>query len=290
MDALRMRWERRVVKDCYVVRYVIPDSSPQGHWNYFCEREDRLVFPTDDFELMRDIILDANRLESVMTSRSMVPTTLGRGEAGVNQKTSHFCHSMLCETGADDGDINKRRDSYRGAASDSGAEKYIFDVPNVLEGGVESTRQVLQDLQTGDRDVEDMGTGFLFPNLLYFPGVLHMLCGAFEEACKKADGWKKFEECLRAITNLLCDKSLRKRFVHLCLADVPGGVRALFNTWSHKHLQWRWDQLENVLDDLVQILWALQQYFSVEKMVAEGTTAERAASTAAVVILQCADA
>ena len=76
-DVLNMHWIAELYKTYAIIRYAVPDSSPQGNYNYFCCREDMVMFPLTCDKV--DIIM--NHLHEYWISRSMVCTTLGAGTA-----------------------------------------------------------------------------------------------------------------------------------------------------------------------------------------------------------------
>ena len=124
-DVLRMHWIAELDKAYTIIRYAVPDSSPQGNYNYFCCREDMVMFPLTCDKV--DIIM--NHLHEYWISRSMVCTTLGAGTAKTADKLWRSLHAMLLETAKGSATVDKRRCSYRGAGSDGGIEKGLFDTP-----------------------------------------------------------------------------------------------------------------------------------------------------------------
>jgi len=105
MDVLSMYWEAELDRHLYIVRWAVPDSSPQGHHNYFCCREDKVLFPLDADKV--DIIM--NRLQEFWVSRSMVCTTLCAGHAKTADKLWRFLHASLLETGPGQEAVDTRR-------------------------------------------------------------------------------------------------------------------------------------------------------------------------------------
>ena len=176
IDVISMYWEAELDKSFHVIRWGVPDSSPQGHRNYFCCREDKVMFPLDADRV--DCI--QNRLHELWVSRSMVCTTLGPGRAKTADKLWRFLHAMLLETGPGQDAVVQRRMSYRGAGSDGGIEKALFDTPNVTSQNPDDIGSIIGQMILHEESIydEEVKNTFLFPNLLYIPMVLHILYGA----------------------------------------------------------------------------------------------------------------
>ena len=74
---------------------------------------------------------------------------------------------------------------YRGAGSDGGIEKALFDTPNVTSHTPDDIGSIIGQMILHEESIydEEVKNTFLFPNLLHIPMVLHILCVGFWKQC-----------------------------------------------------------------------------------------------------------
>ena len=87
--------------------------------------------------------------------------------------------------------------------------------------------------------------------------------GAGWECPRGLSEWPRFERQLRGVLGLLGSKQLRQRFQQLCLPRAT--ERALFDSWSHQLIEWRWEVLENVLGKLLPVAHVLFEKFQAAR-------------------------
>jgi len=80
---------------------------------------------------------------------------------------------------------------------------------------------------------------------------------------KDLEWWVTFEEHLRAIVTFFSRQEHKDRFLENCLK--PNGITLRHSVHS-KHIDWRWEVLEEVLEDVSDV-WPYLRHFSLERMV-----------------------
>ena len=109
---------------------------------------------------------------------------------------------------------------------------------------------------------------YLLPVALFTPGSLHIIWNSFQEALTGLPLWKSFELRLKSVVDFLRDRGLRQRYQSICLkrsSDKQRFVR-LFEHWSEKPVDWRWEKLSTTLQDLVPVLKVLLETYDHQVM------------------------
>eukprot|EP00969_Alexandrium_andersonii_P368932 15474000-Alexandrium_andersonii.AAC.1 len=149
LDCICMLYERyQLGKNTrrHIARNLIPDSSPQGHWDFFLCIEDRFL---------RDAA--APSADSALTNfrwvrRRMPCSTVGLQEGNTASKLRKLSNMALLECGRDL--FMLWRSQVKAFTADQGVEKHIAAAPF---GGEADVPRVLADLAAGAFNVHDSG-------------------------------------------------------------------------------------------------------------------------------------
>ena len=117
-------------------RCISPDSSPQANYDYFCATEELLIrealperYPDEDFNPWGGF---------QHVRRSMLCTTIARGEGSTASKAAKMIHMINVENGGDN--LQAYRAEVRGFLSDQGTERGIArNFPSGACGAIHST-------------------------------------------------------------------------------------------------------------------------------------------------------
>ena len=103
--------------ECRVRRYLSSDSSPQGHWDFFCTTEELLVrtVPIQTFCSSQDF---SPLVGFHWIKRSLPLMTIGRGESSTAKKVACLSHAIILENGMHN--LAKYRDEVKIFLSDQG--------------------------------------------------------------------------------------------------------------------------------------------------------------------------
>lgn len=236
------------------------DASPQLQHNYLIVKEEAMQMPMVDAR-------DTNPMRHLVVESRIKPvTTLGWGEANLEQQLVRMLHAIKLESGDCTNEYLQR---VRTTYSDQGLEKDLWAAPNVYPPNQARLQELFGRLRTGQVQLQDADAddGYLFPNNLAFPGHLHVIYGAFRKAVTSMVDWPEIERHFRALATFLSKKGLRDRFAEICL-QVPGRRihKSLFRKWSGGVFTWKWDKLETFLLQLEPVLPVLTQFWSVQDM------------------------
>lgn len=276
LDILAMLWERRLKEDFFMIRYMAADSSPQMGVNYFAIREDTLLIPrpsvssgSDDGDL-RLAFARMTREDAQKHFRTFLwpLTSLGAGAASLSHKLRNFMHAVMLHTGSSD-DYRDYRYSVYGGSSDQSTESKLWNSAFYAEPTFERLMNIASDLRAGHiaADSDAVTDRYLHPRALFLPEHIHILSNALETAVKLVPEWKRFESSMKAIANLLNKVAYRERFIECCLKDADAPTRALFDGFSRRPLDWRWEYLALFLSRVCPVLPHLSRYFDVRKIV-----------------------
>ena len=122
------RWRNKHIGPC-ALRWLNPDSSPQGGWNYLVIVGNTLAFEVDDaLERIRLLVENQVHLEK----RSMPSGVMGYGNATLTEKVLKTVHKIALETHQPDSPPDKQwetfdqyRYSVQGMPTDRGHERHI---------------------------------------------------------------------------------------------------------------------------------------------------------------------
>jgi hypothetical protein len=197
--------------------------------------------------------LEPGRFDNTFSflSRRLPPSLLGLGKSTIGDVSNRIMMVLLLVAGSR---VDKYRWEVKSWLSDQSTERKMIDVP---------ARAVLP-LQPHMRlcQVEADSDELWFPDAIGVMDHLHIMFNCLESAVTSLPWWVAFEELLKAVCVFFSAKDHRDRFVNLCLK--PKGVR--LSHWVHsKHVDWRWEVLEAVLDDLFMV-WKYLAYFNLKLM------------------------
>ena len=170
-----------------IARYISPDSSPQANYDYFCATEELLLYRSD--ELPRDDHGNVAPFKGFEHQRrSMLCTTIARGEGNTAAKASKMVRMIAVESGQSL--FEEYRSEVRGFLSDQGTERGIASFPVRSCSDVRSIVGA-QALQSEAVLQEFRGLPLLH-SALQIPGTLHIVFNALEHALKQLDSWARF--------------------------------------------------------------------------------------------------
>ena len=111
--------------------------------------------------------------------------------------------------------------------------------------------RVLADLREGRIawDSNHARGAFLFPASITVPETLHIMFNGLEESLKSTAVWAPFEEILREVVSFMGDKTLRQRFIAVCVSgsgESSKSDRARLHSFDGHKFDWRWEMLELV--------------------------------------------
>jgi len=97
----------------------------------------------------------------------------------------------------------------------------------------------------------DGSDSFMFPRMVWTNDHMHMYFNSLEESVKRDDEWNSIDDYLKhGIAPFLSNRGLRQRFQ----AMLPEWKRAKFKNFSRVHIDWKWEFLENAIDQLKPLL------------------------------------
>ncbi|CAE7279036.1 unnamed protein product [Symbiodinium sp. CCMP2456] len=239
-----------------IARYISPDSSPQANYDYFCATEEVLLYRSD--ELPRDDHGNVAPFKGFEHQRrSMLCTTIARGEGNTAAKASKMVHMIAVESGQ--ALFEEYRSEVRGFLSDQGTERGIASFPVRSCSDVRSIVGA-QALQSEAVQEEFRGLPLLH-SALQIPGTLHIVFNALEHSLKQLDGWARFEKQLSAISRVCKDKSYSEVILVKMMKSASPEERGLLRRMDDL-LDWRWDSLARVLRVWVPLYPTFKKYWN----------------------------
>ena len=142
------------------------DSSPQLGYNFFCMREERIRIPRSELNF---VFKHGYDLSGAFESRLCPASVLGHKNASLAKKSINSSNVYLMESDTEP-DFHEKRCEVRGGLSDQGTEKGLGD------------DTILALRRFADYAHENPDTLFMYPLCLMFPGMLHVLYNALQEA------------------------------------------------------------------------------------------------------------
>eukprot|EP00959_Pyramimonas_sp_CCMP1952_P061605 1287394-Pyramimonas_sp.AAC.1 len=236
---MAMMYERVMLEKHVTWRYLMPDSSPQGGWNFLVVRCDEFAFPAN---ATATEILNT-RLETVHKQKTLPVMVLGRGAASEVHKTCKIIHAGRCNSGKL---FDKWRGEIIGVCSDQGTEALLCDAPNLgLSTLLPEFKHSLEQIASGDRCPNNAPNFYIFPRAVGVHDCCHAFYNALEETVTKTNVWQQLETHVRNILAFLGDKGLRQLFQAKCLQTVQ--EKNQFKHWWRKLVDWKWEFLQDHL-------------------------------------------
>ncbi|CAE7591048.1 unnamed protein product [Symbiodinium sp. CCMP2592] len=243
-------------KSLRIVRYISPDSSPQANYDYFCATEELLLYRSD--ELPRDAGGNVAPFKGFEHQRrSMLCTTIARGQGSTASKASKMVHMIAVESGASL--FETYRSEVRGFLSDQGTERGIASFPVRSCSEVQSI--VGAQALASEAIQEDFRELPLFHSALHIPGTLHIVFNALEFSLKQLETWQKFEKQLNSITRVCKEKSYSEVILVRMMKHASPEERRLLHRMDDL-LDWRWDSLARVLKVWVPLYPTFKKYWN----------------------------
>jgi hypothetical protein len=210
-------------------------------------KEDRIRIPIAD---MYDPQVRARlNLNDCFEERTCPVSVVGVGKASLVTKTLKAANIYLMES-ASAVMFHGKRAELIGGTSDQGTEK------GMGEDTVFALSQFAGLYASGSKHA------FMYPNVLWVTGMMHILYNGLEEAVTSLPGYEDFIEKLRVLERFLSDGPLRRRFQATCLEGKA--CCFVFDHHPRVHIDWKWEFLLNALDGLDGKLQHLVDYFNAD--------------------------
>ena len=250
------------------------DSSSKA-WNYFCVREKRCQVPaprSDAVSMAAEPFaksLDGPCWDAVRLPTLIVPwqlSVLGHGAGNVVFKFRNLVHGMLLRATNDD-ELREYRLSVVGWTSDQGTEYKLADIGFAHEPNRDSLTEAARSIYNFESFLH-AGSGpqthYLFPWALSMVGHLHLISNALEAAVTKVRLWRShFKHGITGLLAFLNSKPLRQRFQATC---VPKAEWGYFTSFGKQLLDWRWESLGDLLEQLLPVLPILKKRWDLQKL------------------------
>ena len=269
LDILYSSFQRTLIDKLQGWRYLSADSSELKHVNFFCIREDRILFP---MKQSKSSVLESS-LQAAYDSRHLPLSTLGLFAAGEIHKGVNLTHALLLESGS-----SLRFDSLRtsiyGYCSDQGVEAATADAGNALASWAASGwdqrpwDQALDAARAGT--LHEVPNSYLLPSAIYVPDHLHIVFGALERSVKDTGTWKSMGTQLHTLNNLFRKRSLLDRIVRTCITDPA--ERRICSARVGDLTDWKWEYTARFLLDIRDHLPILQRRFDRVKVMSGADT------------------
>ena len=259
IDMMHMLFTRRLfTQPVRVARYIMPDSSPQGKYDYFCCKEEVMIRPANA-SVERENFSPWGGFE--WQRRSMVPTTIGRGEGNVATKLSRIAHSAVLEAG--EKHLYDWRIQTKGFLSDQGTERGIRAAPFGDKDEISEVMSAVKEHRLPSFDPRAVKVVFLM-FALQQSGLMHVYYNALEEAIAKVECWKEYLTLLAAFVKILGDASYKERLLEKSFAAAPASTRRLLHAFAGTIVDWRWEHLEELLEQVIDLIEPMRTYFRPE--------------------------
>ena len=93
----------------------------------------------------------------------------------------------------------------------------------------------------------------LFHNAFDIPGSLHILSNALKEALEQLEYWKEYLDELKALSKIIGDASYKEVVLQTMYEDAPAADRRRIHEYRRQHLEWRWEELYEVVSGHSQL-------------------------------------
>jgi hypothetical protein len=239
-------------------RYLAPDTSPQGNWDFLHCVEDIMT---------RDLPLKLSFVDGVFdpwggfTSerRNLPAMSMARGETGTLAKQARIMKCAYLE--ASSKYIEQFRGEVKGYLSDQGGPERIARSVQMVTG--EALTQLLADLRAGRRNLADedvQRTSFLY-NSLEQVDPLHYMNNPIEEIFKSLPEWKVYADRLKALLKLVADKGYKDRYLTKCMATAEKWERMFVHQSRTLHVDFKWEHLEKASCSATLVLDGVHKYW-----------------------------
>ena len=205
-------------------------------------------------------------LQTSMEVMALPPSGLGHQRANLRHKLHAFVHSLWTGTGKALPEVASAISSF---TTDFGTEAGISRVsvpseivcPQLCDVSDPSAFQSSDDLG----NASDPWPQIDFTAALHVPGVHHIMHNICQDVCEQLPSFQKFKAHLQSLSVFLCDPHVRKGMQERCFGDGQGlAYRALFDSFSERLIDWRWQSLSDFLAAMEPLEAPLRQCWSIQ--------------------------
>jgi hypothetical protein len=118
-------------------------------------------------------------------------------------------------------------------------------------------------------DPEAQGLMFLH-RALQQRGNLHIIFNALKDAFTSIPEWKTMETLLKAVAKMCGEFSYKERLLERCFKRAPRHARYLLHRFAGAHVDWRWQFLEDVSEQIVAFYEYLREFWDPREFADEG--------------------
>ena len=246
LDLLMMKHKRLLwdTPDIRIAVFLSPDSSPQGRYDFLNCRMELMIRPLP-------IVIDpADPLGGFKHVKDCLPVmTLAKGEKCTANRLQRIAHSVVLQSGTSN--LWKFRIAVKGFLSDRGSSdrrlpKSAFGTAAELEG----SRRAL----AADRlNVLETKKNLFLPYSMDQYGPFHIIFVALENAIKNVPEWPDFVSELRGLCALFGGAETKPVLLAKVYTNYSAAERKRIHGFSHAHVDWRWENLEDVLFFIIDL-------------------------------------
>ena len=276
--------------------YLWADSSPQGgvDWllsivsligkddleavaaatNCLQESTERFLcaYEVDDKEAMLRIASERHEsgqlIAASMKLHRQIPMALGSGASSLDHKARCICRKMFAESQSVAG-LKQQFARVRSMCTDMGTEQAIPEVEgasleSLLPEYMRERELFSEDVPLAEADATDApAPGYLFPQALLAPGILHIIHNMTKEIDSSLPFFKPWLQGFKAVARMLHADHLRRRFVATCVRGTPFAWLAdSFEKGVAKPAEWRWGTITAIVPHILSLRNALQATWS----------------------------
>ncbi|CAE6940604.1 unnamed protein product [Symbiodinium sp. CCMP2592] len=257
--------------DRRTVRFLSADSSPQKNYDYFLVTEELMTRDS-----VHRVPVDASGQVDpwrgfAVERRTMVVTTIARGESSAALKTMRVLHIICLENTAVA--LPQYRGEVRGFLSDQGTERLICKYPLDTAANVrEAVRGFARDTGAAAAAAHERVRALpFFPEALEIPGSLHVVFNTLEAVVKSVPEFEVLHKQLNTVCRLLTPRSYQEVVeVKMLDAGAPAGAgtaadKQALHSFRDNLLEWRWDSLHRVLSQWAPLRLVLLRHWRPEE-------------------------
>ena len=278
--------------------YVWADSSPQGGVDWLLSilslidvaKLEQCAAAADFVHRSTDSFADAVRADNKQEQLDLVqqrhemglvlsdcivmhrqlPMALGSGRSDLMHKLKAILHKFFCETQSPIA-LQRVLSCVRSMCTDMGTEQGLPDVQGIELSDVLTSSFLEPELQAEEApelalSEDDCLKGHVFPQALLCPGILHVCDNMIKEIDSSLSWWPQWLPGSKSISHLLHSDDLRKRLVGLCVVGTDfEWMREAFSQGCPKPIDWRWNNVVNILPRVLELKCPLQSVWCPQK-------------------------
>ena len=280
------------------VLYLWADSSPQGHVDWLLSLLRAIPFsslrspdfgnfshgipkmPPGSGPCRLEIAEERHKLGECLQKHTQlhrqIPIALGSGETSLERKLIAMCRKVYAECQSMQATQNYLSKVW-GFCTDLGTESGLADadgcqLADVLpawfhDSGLESEAAVSAPQRApAPNSSQAMHHGYVFPNSLPSPGLLHVSHNMCADIYRSFATWASGIESFKALAELFYRPELRKRLIGTCLLGTPWEfMKSRLETGLEKPALWRWSTIQRILPKLLGFKRLLQTIWDPHK-------------------------